>query len=413
MFSFRACPTDKLACGGGRQTSHLDFQQRQQQLEGSRRPNAPSGASGSPAPVGGPAAQQGAPQQATPDAMGAAGIPFSGYPAMIKNYDAMIASTIRLAARAGQAKNTQEESTLKAKVAGLQTNRDKLFDEYQKHLEPTTEQKNITSGALEQGEQLKSEIARGNKAYEGINGASEQYGRDLKPYLDISRGLMSDPTMQSYTGGGAEFKMAANRLAGIVGLGDPKALALQETLKKVTAAGVLSQININRDQMTEAGGSAGRIFKATIDKIDQAVPQLSTSPGGNRALIEIQSRLGEQSQRVAEMARAYVTPRAQGGLGHSHLDPGFDTMLAKYLETHPAFSKEEIANPTLLTLPSAPTTTHNDQQAFFQWAKAMGIKPGALVATGDGRYKKVIFPGNENAPVRANTGTAPANAAPQ
>lgn len=414
-------PTARQQITGGYQRPTQERAQSQQPMQVPRPGVLPAGAT-SPAPAGAPLPQQTSSQPQALSGVGAGGIPYSQYPDTIKRYDAAIAHIHNLGVQAGAAKNPELQKSLEAKAAGLQTTRDRLFEELSKRgqeilgsqlrsSEPTTEAKNLASGASEREKQLTAEFDRGKKVYEGINGAAQQYARDLKPYLDITRGLMSDPAMQSYTGAGAEFKLAANRLLNTVGLGDPKAVALQETLKKVSATSVLSQINIQRDQMKEAGSESGRLFKSTIDKIDNAIPQLSTSPGGNRALIEIQARLGEQSMKVDELARAYVTPREQGGLGHSHLDAGFDNMLAQYLKSHPAFSQAETDNPLLLASPTAPSSTHNDQQAFVQWASAMGLKPGAIVAVGDGRYKKVP---QITVPLRANSGgTTPANAAPQ
>src|ERR1700722_14187567 len=104
-----------------------------------------------------------------------------------------------------------------------------------------------------------------------------------------------------YSGTGANLVLDFNRVR--AALGDQKAAVLQEALSKVTAASVLGQINTQKDQMMEAGGTAGRIFAQQVGLVEKAAPALSNTVYGNRFLVNVASRMGEFSTLVAQQAR--------------------------------------------------------------------------------------------------------------
>ena len=378
-------PTSSPAAGPANITG--DFQQRQQQLEGSSGPKAPSGVSGSPAPTGGAAAQQTAPQQATPDAMGAAGIPFSSYPAMIKNYDAMIASTIRLAARAGQAKNTQEESTLKAKVAGLQTNRDKLFDEYQNHLKPTEATKTATEAGYanpieyEGAKKIQDEDI---KHFGALNTSLQALGNTsagMMNKINLQNALVNNPEFYSGTGEAAALflKRAIPSLAG--------SPAPMELYKKVLSGNMLDLVTQMKEESTAVGGSSGRLFAPMIKMVQDANGTLDNSILGLRSLAMLNKKTAEMHIQIADFATAYkngdlksLPPEFRGKGGASKipgmLDDRFEKGLRDWMSNHPLLTQQEQADPRILG-----ARTFNTPEE----AQTAGVKSGEPIRTRDGR----------------------------
>jgi hypothetical protein len=219
-------------------------------------------------------------------------------------------------------------------------------------------------------------IDQSQKTYNGLQGASSQFERDQKPYLTVARSLLSSPEL--YTGAGGAVSLNFNRIKAEVGAGDPKAAMLQEALQKVTASSVLAQMNMQRDQMAEAGSQSGRIFSSQVDQIEKAAPQMATTLGGNRFLVEVQSRMGELSTQVAGMARNWLRT-------HDYLGPEFDQQVSNYLKRNPLFSKQELSHPDLLGAPTLPPEQGSTPQAAHAWGAALGLKPGDPVRTTDGR----------------------------
>jgi hypothetical protein len=180
-----------------------------------------------------------------------------------------------------------------------------------------------------------------------------------------------------YTGVGANLSLDFNRVR--AALGQPQAAALQEALQKVTVSNVMAQINAQRNQIMEAGGTSGRIFAQQVDLVEKAAPQLSTTPTGNRFLVEVASRMGELNSHIRDMAIQYMQS------GHRYLDPGFDEQVADYLRGHPIFSKQELANPALLGAPSAPAGIANTQDRLA-WGQGMGLHNGDFFRAPNGQY---------------------------
>lgn len=223
-----------------------------------------------------------------------------------------------------------------------------------------------------------ADIKRGEATFNGIAAASRQYQTDLKPYLDLTKSIINSPGV--YTGIGANRMLDINRVR--AAFGDQKAAMLQESLNKVRAQAVLNTINVQKDEMMEAGGTSSRIFSQQIAQVEKAVPGLETSLGGNRALVEIASRMGEHQSHVAEMARNYM--RRPGGSGY--LDQGFDDLLSKELKEHPIFTTQELAHPELLGAPTAPAAM-SSKEDLSNWGKSLGLSPGDPFRTQSGKIR--------------------------
>jgi hypothetical protein len=199
---------------------------------------------------------------------------------------------------------------------------------YAQNAETTTDQKNLYSGATVQGEELKNEVTQSQKTYNGIQASATQYQKDMKPYLDLSKSILNQPEM--YSGAGGNISLDFNKVSAL--LGNQRAAVLQEALQKVTATSVLGQINQQRDQLQEAGGTSSRIFSQQVGLVEKAAPSLANTVYGNRFLVNVTSRMGDFSTQVAQQARDYIT-------AHGHLNPGFDQQVSNYIKANPIFTK--------------------------------------------------------------------------
>lgn len=219
-------------------------------------------------------------------------------------------------------------------------------------------------------------IKRSMKTYEGINAQATQYDAGMRPYVTLSKSLLNDPTM--YSGIGGQWSLDINRVK--AAFGDQKAAQLQEALQKVTANTILGQINQQRNEMMEAGSNSGRLFAQQVSQVEKAAPQLATTLGGNRFLVDVQQRIGNLATKRAELARDYLST-------HKYLDEGFDAKLSKWMRENPMFSKEELANPALVGAPQVPDAiAAGGRQKVEQWSAAMHLGPNDVIRTHDGRY---------------------------
>ena len=246
---------------------------------------------------------------------------------------------------------------------------------YAKNAETTPTEKDLWSGATVQGEELKNEVVQSQKTYNGLQAQATQYQKSMKPYLDLSRSILNSPDM--YSGAGGNISLDYNKMAAL--LGNQRAAVLQEALQKVTATSVLGQINQQRDELQEAGGTSSRIFSQQVGLVEKAAPSLANTVYGNRFLVNVTSRMGDFSTQVAQQARDYIA-------ANGHLNPGFDQQVSNYIKANPIFTKQELADPRVLGAPDAPPTLQNPNQ-IFAWASKMGIQSGEPFKTPDGRIK--------------------------
>ena len=269
------------------------------------------------------------------------------------------------------------------------TNRLKTVDSLmEKNSEKTTEQKNAeASGFSDPAEYDRVKrirdiaIERSNKAYSGLQGQEDQYKKETRPLLQMSRTILSDPRM--WTGSGANFSFEWNKIKAIYGDGAPA--MLQGALQKMTAASMLSVINQQKLQMDAAGENAGRIFAQQIEMTRKASPQLEGTLGSNRFLVELQIRTGERNAEIAKMARKYLAdPNGPGYLDHK-----FDDNAADWLDAHPIFSTQELSHAELLGAPTVPPDKVGDNNRIAQWGKDLGMQPGDPIRNEKGEYKRL------------------------
>lgn len=251
-----------------------------------------------------------------------------------------------------------------------------IYDLIKSQATPTDLQKNVSSGAERDKALQDAMVKRSEAQYNGINASAQGYERDMRPMIQLSRSILNDPKI--YTGTGGDVSLMINRAKAIYG--DKEAAQLQEVLQKVTAIGVLNQINQQRFQLMEAGGQSARIFAATVDQIEKSVVQLGTTTSGNRALVEISDRMGHLNSIVAQRARDYMA--RHGGL----LDQGFDQELSQFLQKAPVFTPQELAKPSRLGVPEIPQHLTGTRGQVDKWAIEWALKPGDEIRKPDGSY---------------------------
>jgi hypothetical protein len=269
----------------------------------------------------------------------------------------------------------------------------KIEDFLSEQAKATPEEKTYLSGVQGRSEKQKADIARADAGYTGIRGKSVQYQEEVRPFLQLTEGIVNDPNFTSGVGG--DTRLLINRVRASAG-GDQKAAALQEGLQKMTAQSVLnSMVNMKSQIESISGGtgsSSGRIFGQYVELAQKASPQLETTPAGIRFLTQVQKRVGDLSVQVHQMADAYRTERLPNGqLAHPFgLDEGFDRILSNYLKdprTAP-FSQNELSHPALLSVPTVPPSMdrQGNKPQIMAWAKAMGVRPGDAVRLQNGKY---------------------------
>ena len=127
------------------------------------------------------------------------------------------------------------------------------------------------------------------------------------------------------SGGAADFILQAKRLAKTLGW-DPEGLTSTEAFSTMAKGMVFDTI-----------GSLGTgISNADRSFIEESLPGLTTSRGGNLALIDIQRELQKRNIEVAKMARDY---RKENG----RLDEGFEDKLDEYATANPVFTTQKVA----------------------------------------------------------------------
>src|ERR1700683_5084711 len=145
--------------------------------------------------------------------------------------------------------------------------------------------------------------------------------------------------------------------------------------------------------------------------MQKASPQLGTTLAGNRALVELERRTGEQALAVRNLALDYLGPTDANGVTtkHKFLDAGFDKAVSTYLQKNPLFTKEEMAEPALLGAPSAPPV--RDKAQAVAWINGMGLNPGDPYRV-NGQIKMVPRPAANVQPGAAQAAPAQQGGAP-
>ncbi len=138
--------------------------------------------------------------------------------------------------------------------------------------------------------------------------------------LEVMDQAMAQPGF--YSGFGADQVATLKRAGAALGF-NPDGISSMETFNAQAKSAALDAM----------GGSLGTGFSnADRDFVLDQVPGLSTTPEGNRMLIEVQRRMNRRKIEVADLARDYAS--RNGG----RIDFGFDEELKEWRDENPMFA---------------------------------------------------------------------------
>jgi hypothetical protein len=278
--------------------------------------------------------------------------------------------------QAGPIKIEPKAEGLRKAADDADATRTRVLDAIKQEAEPTGPMKEARQAGYASpqeaalGEEAgKADLKRGGDLLNSINATANEYGQSLRNDLRLARSVLSTPG--TYTGFGADQALTLNRAKDMMfGTG---AAAPQELLEKTRASTVLATMQNMKDEMLAAGTTGGKIYSNMAEQMEKSVPGLETSLTGNRALVEIRSRLGEFQLKLQKTAQDYLDEQAAKGVKYPYLDRGFTKKLADVIEKENPFTDAELRNPRLLGSPSAPPGM--TRQQFQQWGHGMGLKP--------------------------------------
>lgn len=135
--------------------------------------------------------------------------------------------------------------------------------------------------------------------------------------LDRLEALTKRPDF--YSGPAGQSVTAAKQVLSVIA-GDPSIAKSNEEFRALS----------NKMVFEDLGGLGTAISDGDRSFIERMMPNLSTTPEGNRAIIETMRKIQRRKQEVAGLARQYVATNGR-------LDAGFDQMLADYADKNPLF----------------------------------------------------------------------------
>jgi hypothetical protein len=246
-----------------------------------------------------------------------------------------------------------------------------------KNSELTPEQKNYAQKKLEgfpgtmqelavKEEEDKTYAAENTKSYikkyDAITKAGGESAIEL-PKLALAKQIMASPDF--YTGPVEGLNLAYKRILATIDPSQANAAQPQEAFRKIISDSVRSQIR----SLAESG--VGRISIPEVRIIEKAAANQENTPAANRLLVELSTRMHQQTLGLDELARNY-----NGG----RLNPGFDTAARAWVQQHPVVSSAELKDPRIIAPPvfATPDAVRN-----------AGLPRGSPFQTPDGRLKYV------------------------
>jgi hypothetical protein len=172
------------------------------------------------------------------------------------------------------------------------------------------------------------------KRYAAIEKAGGQ-AEDLHPQIAMARSLVNSPGFNA--GAGKPFADVMSRLGSTL-FGDPKMATPGEFFDKLRAGSILNEIR------GLGGSGAGPVRVAEMKFIDTMYAGRDMQPASIRAVVEIENRLTQRTKALYNLAQDYVQQ-------HGRLDEGFNRQVTAFKDKHEMFSKAELANPGLLSMP--------------------------------------------------------------
>ena len=177
-----------------------------------------------------------------------------------------------------------------------------------------------------------------------------------------------DPSF--YSGPLNEYVTKYRQFQSIFGSNPSKAVPA-EIFNKVASQMLTEQIR------TLGQSGVGRVLMSEVNNMKQGIASLGITPQSNRALAELNLRVHQQAQGIANSTRNI--PRVPGQMSQT-----LDQAVQGYLESHPLVSPAEAQHPELLGAPDVPPQATNwSEGQVRQWAQGLGLKPGDALRMGD------------------------------
>jgi hypothetical protein len=156
--------------------------------------------------------------------------------------------------------------------------------------------------------------------------------------LEMAKQLVDDPRF--YSGPLADWVQQVQKIRAVLGK-DPGMAAPMEIFNKIISGDVVQEL---KQQL----GGLGQIRLAEINLINQSVANLYNTPAANRAVLDIMTRVNQQSVKIGEVARAYDAgwrwdPKGQPyRTNEPPTNAGLTDAINQYTQNNPLFSDKEM-----------------------------------------------------------------------
>jgi hypothetical protein len=177
-----------------------------------------------------------------------------------------------------------------------------------------------------------------SKKYEGIQKAAQEASIE-QPKIQLMKTFANDPNF--YSGPLEPTNRGFKQFAATVGLDPNKALP-QEGFNKVASDMLTSQIR------ALGASGAGPVRIAEVKNMQKSIANLGITPVTNRLLVEITDRAYNDVKNIANLTRQYANDKNNRP---GQMNVGLDQKIQDYYDSHPLFTKDEIADPRLIAPP--------------------------------------------------------------
>lgn len=218
------------------------------------------------------------------------------------------------------------------------------------------------------------------KEYDSIRQAG-RLAQQNTAVIKTAQQLLEDPRF--VTGAFSGVRLDINRLRALVSQ-NPEWAAPTEIFDKIIAGNTLEDMKIILQGL-------GQVRVAEINLLSQATANRNNTLPANRAVLQIMQRAHDRAADISKFATAYAQGIRWDKDGNPYrasaqptgLDYGFDAVRQRYLDKHPLFTDQEIANYGKF-LKADPKAAANAKKALAESAKVyspeskpVGKKPPA------------------------------------
>lgn len=180
------------------------------------------------------------------------------------------------------------------------------------------------------------------KGFVGINEAGSNAATRLRT-LAMLENISKDPNF--YSGFGGETANRVKQALTGLGINDSNVAGPGEVFRALT----------NQLTLDATGGKLGAgVSNADVAFLQSINPNLSTTPEGNRLIIEAQRKVAQRQQEISRLARIYAQRRGRFD------QAGFNDFLSQWAAENPIFNDADIQK--MKSAPAAATAPANTQQ---------------------------------------------------